>query len=460
MSLLIKNGEIITASERYVADIYCEGDQITKIGKDLEVPPDTEVIDATGKQVFPGFVDPHVHFYLPFMGTFAKDTHETGSIAALCGGTTTYIEMCVPARTEEPLEAFETWNGKASGTSACDYSFHLGVTRWDDEVERQLKEAISRGIASFKIFLAYKGAFGVTDSELYNTLKFAKANGIITTAHCENPTAIEERQKEFLAEGKTGTEWHERSRPVTVEAHGVHHLCTFAELHDAHVYVVHTSCDAALRVAQAAQYRGVKVWVETVIPYLMLDSSYAERPDFEGAKYVMSPPIRHIRNQPILWDGLHSGLVSTVGTDHAPFDFETQKPMGKDDFTKIPNGVPAVEERVKLLYSYGVKKGRLDIHRFVDVASTSAAKIFGLFPRKGTIQIGSDGDLVIWDPNYKGVISAKTHHMNVDYNGFEGFEIEGRPETVTVRGQVAVRDGEFVGDTSRGRFIEREPTHF
>ncbi len=460
MALLVKNGEVITASERYVADIYCEGEQITRIGKNLTAPPDCEVIDATGKQVFPGFIDPHVHIYLPFMGTYAKDTHTTGSQAALLGGTTTYIEMVVPARNEEPMEAFDLWNAKASGHSACDYTFHLGVTRWDESVASQLKEAVGKGIASFKIFLAYKGAFGVTDDELYNTLKFAKEHGVITTAHCENPTAIEERQKEFLAAGKTGTEWHERSRPVSVEAHGVHHLCTFAGLHDAHVYIVHTSCDASLRVAEAAKYRGGKVWVETVIPYLMLDSSYAELPDFEGAKYVMSPPIREISNQKILWDALSSGLVSTVGTDHAPFDFVGQKPMGKDDFTKIPNGVPAIEERVKLLYTNGVRKGRLDVHQFVDVASTQAAKIFGLFPKKGTIQIGSDADLVIYDPDYRGTISAKTHHMNVDYSGFEGFPIEGRPETVTVRGKVAVQNGEFVGDPARGKFIPREPTHF
>jgi dihydropyrimidinase len=460
MPLLIKNGEIITVSERTVADIYCEEDQITRIERNLQAPPGTEIIDATGKYVFPGFIDPHVHIYLPFMGTFAKDTHTTGSQAALIGGTTSFIEMCVPARAEEPLEAFETWNGKATGHSACDWTFHVGVTRWDDEVASQLKEVINTGIASFKIFLAYKGAFGVTDYELYNTLKFAKEHGIITTAHCENPTAIEERQKEFISAGKTGTEWHERSRPVSVEAHGVHHLCTYAELHDAHVYVVHTSCEAALNVAHAARSRGVKAWVETVIPYLILDSSYAELPDFEGAKYVMSPPIRNKRNQAALWNGLRNGLISTVGTDHAPFDFEGQKPMGRGDFTKIPNGVPSLEERVKLLYSHGVKEGRIDIHQFVDTASTQVAKIFGLFPRKGTIQVGSDADLVIWDDDYRGTVSATTHHMNVDYNGFEGCKVEGRPDIVTVRGQVAVRGGEFVGDPARGKFIKREPSHF
>ncbi len=460
MPLLIRNGEIITASERYVADLYCDGGKIERIGTGLEAPPDARVIDAGGRKVFPGFIDPHVHIYLPFMGTFAKDTHATGSQAALFGGTTTFIEMCVPARTEEPLEALATWNEKANGVCSCDWSYHLGVTRWDESIEKQLEEAIGKGIASIKIFLAYKDTFGITDDELYQTLKFAKKHGVITTAHCENPTAVEERQKEFMSEGKTGTEWHERSRPVGVEAHGVHHLCTFAELHKAHIYIVHTSCDPALRVAESFKYRGGRIWVETVIPYLMLDSSHAELPDFEGAKYVMSPPLREKKHQDFLWSAIASGLISTVGTDHAPFDIDGQKPMGREDFTKIPNGIPSLEERVKLLYTYGVRRGRLDLHQFVDVASTQAAKIFGLFPRKGTIQIGSDADLVIYDEDYRGKISARTHHMNVDYSGFEGFDVEGRPDIVTVRGQIMIEDGEFVGEAGSGRFIESEPTHF
>src|SRR5882724_10085847 len=460
MSLLIKNGEIVTASERYIADIFCENETITRIERDIAPRPGAEVIDATGKLVFPGFIDPHVHIYLPFMGTFAKDTHETASIAALMGGTTTLIEMICPARSEEPLAAFELWLGKAQGQSACDFTFHMGVTRYDDAAEKQFAEIVKRGVSSFKVFLAYKGAFGVTDEELYKSLRLAKKLGVITTAHCENADLVLELQKMLLAEGKTGPEWHHESRPPLVEAEGVHHLMTFAEMHDAHVYIVHLSCDEALREAAAGKYRGTKVWIETLIQYLLLDKTCAERPNFEGAKFVMSPPLRHQRNQDVLWNGLRDGLISTLATDHAPFDFATQKRMGEQDFTKIPNGIPSLEDRINAFYTYGVKRGRLDLHRFVDAGSTQAAKLFGLFPRKGAIQLGSDADLVVYDPNYKGAISAKTHQMNIDYNAFEGMTIEGRPHAVTVRGKVAARDGKFVGEAGRGQFLQREPSHF
>jgi dihydropyrimidinase len=460
MALLIKNGEIVTASERYVADIFCENETITRIERNLAAPPGAEIIDAAGQYVFPGFIDPHVHIYLPFMGTFAKDTHATASQAALAGGTTTFIEMICPARSDEPMAAFELWLGKAEGQSACDFTFHMGVTRYDAAAESQFKEIVKRGLSSFKIFLAYKGAFGITDEELFHTLRLAKNLGVITTAHCENADLVLELQKKLLAEGKTGPEWHHESRPPLVEAEGVHHLMTFAQMHDAHVYIVHLSCDEALREAAAAKYRGTKVWVETLIQYLLIDKTFAERPNFEVAKFVMSPPLRDKRNQPVLWNGLREGMISTLATDHAPFDFATQKRMGEKDFTKIPNGIPSLEDRVNAFFTYGVKRDRLDLHRFVDAASTQAAKLFGLFPRKGAIQPGSDADLVIYDPNYRGTISAKTHNMSVDYNAFEGMPIEGRPSVVTVRGQVAARDGKFVGQAGRGKFLRREPGHF
>ena len=460
MSLLIKNGEIITASERYIADIFCESETITRIDKNISAPPGTEVIDAAGKYVFPGFIDPHVHIYLPFMGTFAKDTHETASRAALVGGTTTYIEMICPGREEKPLEAFELWLGKANGTSACDFTFHMGVTRYDEEAERDFKDIVKRGVSSFKIFLAYKGALGVTDEELYKTLCLAKQLGVITTAHCENADLILELQKKFLSEGKTGPEFHHESRPPIVEAEGVHHLMTFAEMTGAHVYIVHLSCEEALREAMQGSARGVNVWVETLIQYLLCDKTDAEKSNFEGAKFVMSPPLREKKNQNVLWNALRKGFVSTLATDHAPFDFATQKQMGKNDFTKIPNGIPSLEDRVNLFYTYGVKRDRIDLHRFVDAASTQAAKLFGLFPRKGTIQPGSDADLVVYDPKYRGKISARTHQMNLDYNAFEGMTIEGRPHVVTVRGKIAVRDGKFVGEAGRGKFLQREPNHF
>ena len=460
LGLLIKDGEIVTATDRYVADIWCEEETITAIGQDLAVPDSAEVIDAAGKYVFPGFIDPHVHIYLPFMGTFAKDTYETASRAALVGGTTSLIEMCCPARDDDPVEAFELWRGKAEGQSACDFSFHMGVTRFDENTKDQLKQIVDAGVSSFKVFLAYAGAFAVSDAELFKTLQLAKELGVIVTAHCENATLVDELQKSLIAAGKTGPEFHEPSRPVSVEAVGVQHLMTFAELTGAHTYIVHLSCDVALQAALAARRRGVNVWIETLIQYLLLDRTHAELPEFEGAKYVMSPPLRDKSNQSVLWNGLVSGEISTLATDHAPFDFVGQKEMGRDDFTKIPNGIPSLEDRVNLLFTHGVQTGRMDLHRFVDCASTQAAKLFGMYPRKGTIQLGADADLVVYDPQYRGTITAEEHLLNIDYSAFEGWEIKGRPSVVTVRGEVQVRDGEFVGTIGRGKLIERERTHF
>lgn len=458
MALLIRNGEIVTASTRTVADIRCDGETITAIGRDLEAPAGAETIDATGKLVFPGFVDPHTHIHLPFMGTFAKDTYTTASRAALVGGTTCFIDFCIPERDEDPRAALETWRAKSDGQSACDYSFHIAVTRFDDAVAEALREIVRDGITSFKVFLAYKGAFGIDDEALYRTLALARSLGVVTCAHCENEDAIALEQARLLAAGETGPGAHHTSRPPIVEAEGVHHLVTFAELTGAPVYIVHLSCAEALDVAVRAKHRGVAVTVETLIQYLLLDKSWAERPNFEGAKYVMSPPLRDAANQRVLWDAIRHGAIDVVATDHAPFDFADQKTMGRDDFTKIPNGIPSLENRVELLYTHGPAAGRIDLHRFVDVASTQPARRFGLFPRKGTIQIGSDADLVVWDPDRRRTITASDQEMNVDYNPFEGFEVAGGADVVTVRGEVAVRDGAFVGTVGRGRFVAREPS--
>jgi dihydropyrimidinase len=391
------------------------------------------------------------------MGTFAKDTHETASKAALVGGTTTFIEMICQSRSEEPLaDGFELWRSKAEGKSACDFTFHQAVTRLDKKTEEQLTEIVRSGITSFKVFLAYKGAFGISDEELYHTMRLAKQLGVIVTAHCENADAVFELQQKLLSEGKTGPEWHYWSRPPRIEAEGVHHLLAFAELHGTHCYIVHTSCEEALQEALLAKQRGVNVRVETLIQYLLLDKSHAELPNFEGAKYVMSPPLRDKRNQEIFWNALRQRFVSTVATDHAPFDFVGQKEMGRNDFTRIPNGIPSLEDRINLLYTHGVCEGRLDLNTFVDCASTQAAKLFGLYPRKGTIAVGSDADLVVYDPNYRGTISAQTHHLNLDYSAFEGWQIKGRPHVVTVRGEVAARDGKFVGTVGRGMLIRRD----
>ena len=456
MPLLIKNGEIVTAGSRYKADIYVDDETITRIGDNLDSPPDTEIVDATGKLVFPGFIDPHVHIYLPFMATFAKDTHATASIAALIGGTTTFIEMCCPSRLDDPLASYQLWKDKASVSSACDYAFHMAVTRFDNRTADQLQSIVADGTSSFKIFLAYKNFFGIDDAETYQTLALARKLGVITTAHCENAELVSRLQLSLLAEGKTEAKWHEPSRPEIVEAEGTTRFATFLEATRAQGYVVHLSCSPALEAASRAKARGVRLYVESVLPHFLLDRTLAEQPSLEGMKYIMSPPLRDKQNQADLWAALEQGLIDTVGTDHCPFDL-SQKNLGAHDFTQIPNGIPGIEERVNLMYTNGVCTGKLDIHRFVDALSTRPAKLFGLYPRKGAIAPGSDADLVVYDPAYRGAISASTHHTQADYSGFEGYPIKGRPSIVTVRGKVQVRDGEFFGEPARGRFLPRQP---
>ncbi|MCA9302738.1 MAG: dihydropyrimidinase [Phycisphaerales bacterium] len=464
MALLIKNGRVITATDDFHADIYCEGETISRIEPTIsesDCSDDVEVVDAGGKYVFPGFIDPHVHIHLPFMGTNAKDDYESASKAALAGGTTTLIEMVCPGPDDEPLSAFHEWNEKARTLAAVDYSFHMAVVRFDELAKEQLRAIVrEHGIASFKVFLAYKGALDLSDADLFELLKMAKEMGVITTAHCENAEAVDAMQKKLVAEGKTGPEFHEPSRPVCVEAEGVHHLSTFAELTGAHIYAVHTSCEPAVRAAVAAQLRGVNLWVEAVAPHLVLDETSAQRGNFEGAKYVMSPPLRAKPNQEALWNAIRSGAVSTIGTDHAPFDFHGQKDMGRDAFTKIPNGIPSVQERVDLVHHFGVRTGRIDLNTMVAACSTNAARIFGLAPRKGTIRVGADADLVVYDPECTHTISHKSSYSRVDYSAFEGWEVTGRAAIVTVRGEVQARDGEFVGTIGRGRLLKREPTHF
>ena len=460
MALLIQNGEIVTARERYVADIYCAGETITRIAPGLAPAPDTEVIDARGCYVFPGFIDPHVHLHLPARGMQTKDDFVSGSQAALIGGTTTVIEMCNPGRGDGALASFEQWMDAAAGKSACDFSFHMGVAQFDAATAAQLREIVARGVGSFKIFLAYKGLYGLDDTELYRVLRLARELGVIVAAHCENETLIAERARELLAAGKTDPAQHHESRPPAVEAEGVHHLMTFAELIGTATYIVHVSCQEALDAALAARRRGVHVNLEVLIQHLLLDKTYAERPDFEGAKYVMSPPLRAPRHQAALWEALRTGFIDTVATDHAPFDFATQKAKGRNDFTLIPNGIPSLEERIKLLHTYGVGAGRIDLPTLVNAASTRVAEIFDLYPRKGEIKPGADADLVVFDPQARGTISAQTQRMNVDYSAFECWNFQGRPRVVTVRGEVAVRDGRFVGTVGRGRFLHRTPSHF
>ncbi len=465
MALLITNGRVVTATDDYRADVFCAGETITRIEPSIDPrslavdPSSLEVIDAAGKLVLPGFIDPHVHIYLPFMGSFAADDYASASRAALAGGTTTLVEMICPGPADEPYDAYQLWRSKADGIAAVDYTFHMSVVRFQERVREQFARIVREGVASFKVFLAYKGALDLSDEDLFAAMGFAKGLGAIVTAHCENASAIDAMQKMLVASGRVGPEWHGASRPPVVEASGVHHLCSFATLTGAHVYLVHTSCDEAVREAMAARYRGVNVWIESVVPHFVLDETYAALPDFAGAMYVMSPPLRAKSNQDVLWHGVQSRMISTIGTDHAPFSFRGQKEMGRNAFTLIPNGIPSLQERVDLIYTYGVRAGRLSLNAMVSACSTEAARLFGMYPRKGTIAVGSDADLVIYDEGFNGTFQKATSYSNVDYNAYEGWTRLGRPSLVTVRGAVQVRDGEFVGTMGRGQFIAREPTH-
>lgn len=459
MGLFIKNGLLVDHDGRRKADIYCENETITRIGKNLECPGDAQVIDAKGQFVFPGFIDPHVHIHLPVMNILAKDTHETGSKAALMGGTTTFIEMCCPNRDMDLIDGYEEWKSMAGGKSSCDYAFHITVPKWEDKTTAdQLDKILSDGTTSFKIFLAYKDVLGVHDEELFKILRYAAAHKIIVAAHTENADLIAGMQARLIAEGKTETKYHEGSRPDYVEASGVNHFTSFLELTGARGYIVHLSNALALHEAMLARKRGLRLGVEVVAPHLMLEKSYAERPNFEGAKYIMSPPLRTDFDRKALWQGLVSGLVDTVATDHAPFGFSDQKILGKDDFTKIPNGMPSIEDRINLLYTYGVSRGSLSLERLVEVASTNAAKFFGLYPQKGCLRPGSDADIVVYNPEAKGIFSVKDQTMNIDYNGFEGMERDGKPSTVTVRGKIQIQNGKFVGEAGRGRMLSRNLT--
>ncbi len=463
--LLIKNAHIVNADAERRADIHCAGGVISRIAPSLDEAelrghaPDLRVIDASGMLVFPGFIDPHVHIHLPFMGTHAKDDHYSASRAALAGGTTSFIEMICPAPDQEPISAYDEWASRAEDAALCDYSFHLGVVRFDKVAQRQIRSIIEdRGIRSLKVFLAYKGALDVSDETLFAVLTLAKEMGVVVTAHCENAEAIAQMQSRLLAQGRTGPRWHEPSRPAIIEAEGVTRLTTFAALTGAEVYIVHTSCEDAVRAAMNARAQGVTAHIECVAPHLVLDQSFAERGDFDGAKFVMSPPLRHARHQAFLWNAVRAGIIDTIATDHAPFD-TAQKAMGRDDFTKIPNGIPSIRERVQLIYTHGVAAGLISRTRFVDLCAARAARIFGMYPRKGAIAEGSDADIVIFNPAARGTFSRETAHSLVDYCAFEGMPYTGAVATTIRRGEVLYNNGEFTDKPTRGTMIPRTPSN-
>ena len=457
MSILIKNGRIITAVDDYMGDVFIENETITHIGKSLDMEAD-EILDASGKYLFPGGLDPHTHLDMPFGGTVSADDFETGTRAAAHGGTTTLIDFAIQTKGQSTLEALDTWHAKADGKTAIDYGFHMIVTDLEDDRVHEMKMLADEGVTSYKLFMAYPGVLYVDDGTIYRAMRKAGENGTVVCMHAENGIVIDEIVKRALAEGKTEPKYHALTRPTRMEAEGVHRAISIAEVANVPVYIVHLSSSDALEQVMLARNRGVHAFAETCPQYLFLDHSYYEQEGFEGAKYVMTPALREKWNQDELWKGLKFGDLQSISTDHCPFCFKDQKTLGIDDFSKIPNGGPGVENRMSLVFNGGVNSGRISLNKFVELTSTAAAKTFGLFPKKGTIAVSSDADIVIFDPDRKETISVDnscTHHMRVDYNAYEGFEVTGFTETVLSRGKIIIKDCEYMGKKGDGQFLKR-----
>lgn len=455
MSALIRNGRIITAEQDYVADIYIERDKITTIGADLPMKADT-VIDAKGKYVIPGGIDVHTHLDMPFGGTVSSDDFETGTRAAAFGGTTTIIDFAIQAKGTRMRDALDMWWKKAEGKACIDYGLHMIITDLPDAHLEDTTAMVREGVSSFKLFMAYPGVLMVDDATIFKTMRKTAENGALICMHAENGSAIDLIVKKAVAEGKKAPIYHALTRPTTLEAEAVNRAIALAEIAGVPVYIVHlSSYDALQRVAEARD-KGLLAYAETCPQYLLLSIEDLDRPGFEGAKYVFTPPLREKWHQEKLWEGLRTNNLQVVSTDHCPFCFKDQKELGKDDFTKIPNGGPGIENRLQLLFEGGVNKKRLSLNRWVEITATTPAKMFGMYPRKGTIAIGSDADIVIWDPNQEHIISAATHHMRVDYSMFEGFKVRGNAETVFSRGEIIADKGKWLGKTGRGKFIKRD----
>jgi dihydropyrimidinase len=456
MSILIKNGRVITAADDYFADVLIEGESVKAIGRGLPMTADT-VIDATGRYLFPGGIDPHTHLDMPFGGTTSADDFESGTNAAAHGGTTTIIDFAIQSKGQSTLAGLDAWHQKAEGKATIDYGFHMIVT--DMAVDRlgEMERLAQAGVTSYKLFMAYPGVLYVDDGTLYRTFRQAGDNGTRICMHAENGIVIDEIIREAVADGKVEPRWHALTRPTRMEAEGVHRAIAIAEVARVPLYIVHLSSADALEQVKIGRARGVDVQAETCPQYLFLDQTWYDRPNFEGAKWVMTPALREKWNQDVLWQGLRFGHLSAVATDHCPFCFAGQKELGRESFTKIPNGAPGVENRMSLMFHGGVVGGRLSLNRFVELTSTHAARTFGLYPKKGTIAVGSDADIVVFDPEKKQVISIDnpaTHHMRVDYSAYEGLEVQGWAETVISRGRVVVSRGSLQ-TRGGGRFVKR-----
>ena len=454
MDLIVKNGTVATAADVYRADVGVAGGRVVAIAESLEPAAGTRVVDASGRYVLPGGVDTHTHLEMPFGGTVTADDWASGTVAAACGGTTSIVDFCIPVKGQSLADALGVWHAKAEGKAAIDYGFHSVIVEMPDAIYEELPGLPDHGVTSFKLFMAYKGALMSDDWTLVRALKQAKGAGALVMVHAENGDAVYLLQNELVAAGKTAPKYHATSRPPRVEAEATARAIALAETVGAPLYVVHVSCAEALEEIERARARGVRVLAETCTQYLYFQESDLDRPGFEGAKWVFTPPLRPPHNRDLLWRALANGVLQAVTSDQCSFNFKGQKELGRDDFTKIPNGGPGLEERLTMVYQ-GVNARKITLNRFVELVATGPARIFGLYPRKGTIAVGSDADLVVWNPDAEATISNGMLHHRVDYTLYAGMKVRGRPETVTLRGEVIVEGGRYVGRPGSGQFQRR-----
>jgi len=455
MALVIRNGTVVNADTTFAADVRIEGETIREVGPALASRDGDQAIDAKGLLLIPGGIDAHTHLDMPFGGTTSSDDFETGTRAAAFGGTTTLVDFAIQSRATRMRDALDQWWKKAEGKACIDYGLHMIVTDLGGAGLEDMDDMVREGVASFKLFMAYPNVLMVDDATIFKALQRTSKNGALICMHAENGSVIDVIVQRALAEGKTAPIYHALTRPTTAEAEAVHRAIAMAEMAGAPVYIVHLSSEDALNEVRAARDRGLPAFAETCPQYLLLSIEELERPNFEGAKYLFTPPLREKKNLPKLWDGLKHDHLQVVSTDHCPFCFEDQKVLGKGDFTKIPNGGPGIENRLQLIYHHGVNQGKLTINRFVETVAEAPARIFGMYPRKGVLAAGSDADIVFWDPAAEHTISAKTHHMRVDYSMFEGYQVQGNVKTVMSRGEVIVDGGKFLGKAGRGQYLKR-----